>query len=117
MKTKTTEELKEQLNVLSEKSNKILSELRKRDGNTLIQCIATTPYGKGCGSAFKVKDIVLIQTHWYEPPYSCSGGDAWYRGERQFECPSCGLRNRLYNRPDVDKLKGLFKETIDEYKD
>ncbi|KWT98487.1 MULTISPECIES: hypothetical protein [unclassified Variovorax] len=66
-------------------------------------------FGQGCGAVTSIGELTYIQTHWYEGPHGCSGGDTWHRGEGQFVCPSCGHRNRLYNRKDVEKLAGLFR--------
>src|SRR4051794_16353658 len=47
-----------------------------------------------CGKRHQVSKLTLIQTHFYIEPYSCTGGDYWKRGEKQYECPSCGKRMR-----------------------
>lgn len=83
---------------------------------TLIVC-ETNIYGKGCGVALKIGDLTYIQTHSYERPWGCMGGDRWHEAEGQFDCPKCGLRNRMYNREQYKKLKYLFKDVKDEYKD
>lgn len=92
-------------------------EINAKKAKTVIQCESNPAYGKGCGAKFFVKDITYIQTHWYETPSGCIGGDMWHQGEGQFECPQCGHRNRLYNRKSFEILKGLFKHVIDEHKD
>ena len=68
-----------------------------------------------CDTSHMVKDVVYVQTHWYESPHGCMGGDTWHQGEGQIICPSCGARLRLYDRPDIVKLKRYFKEVIDEH--
>jgi len=64
---------------------------------------------------YEIKELTYIQTHWYEEPYSCNGGCLWHAGEGNFICPNCGHRNRLYNRKEIEKLRSLFKDIVDEY--
>jgi hypothetical protein len=61
----------------------------------------------------------------YEPPYSCTGGDYWYESEKQYECPSCGERQRdpaphgwddRQFDPRIGELARYFKETVKEYR-
>ena len=112
MKTlnKLKEEYREIKRTLEEKQEEINNNLRK----TVVLCVNSN-HGKGCGKGFYIKDLVYIQTHRYETPYGCTGGDMWHRGEGNFDCPDCGRRNRLYNRKDIEELQHLFKTTIDEY--
>lgn len=92
-------------------------EINAKKAKTVIQCESNAAYGKGCGSKFFIKDLSYIQTHWYESPRGCSGGDMWHEGEGQFICPQCGHRNRLYTRKSFEALKGLFGNVIDEHMD
>jgi hypothetical protein len=94
-------------------TQKAISEMLSR---TLVQCTSNN-FGKGCGMGMQIKDLDYIQTHWYEQPHGCMGGDTWHSGEGRFKCPHCGHTNRLYDRPDIEKLKHLFKATINEHKD
>lgn len=71
----------------------------------------------GCGAELKISELEYIQTHWYVGPYSCTGGDYWNEGEGKFRCPKCGYLNRLYQRPEVEKLKRFFKSVKDTYRD
>jgi hypothetical protein len=96
-----------------EETKNLLTEEKKK---ILIECIGGTPYGKGCGRKIQVKNLVYIQTHWYTPPHGCTGGDYWNKGEGRFICPHCGIKNRLYNRKEIESLKDLFKNVEDEYK-
>ena len=48
-----------------------------------------------CGKRHKIKDLELLQTHWYVEPHGCTGGDYWNEGEVQFICPMGGTRNRV----------------------
>lgn len=84
----------------------------KAVGNSFITC-------RHCGKRSQVKNIVLIQTHWYTRPWGCNGGDYWNVGEKQFGCPKCKRRNRDYNNPrfkDFAKYREAFASQIDEHK-
>lgn len=79
--------------------------------DAIVTCLGWTVGGSdGCGALLPVKNLTYIQTHWYTEPYSCNGGDYWNEGEGQFACPECGAINRLYERPEVVKLKSYFKD-------
>lgn len=88
-----------------------IDALRKQ---TLVKC-SNNNYGKGCGQALEIGELEYLQTHWYESPHGCMGGDTWHSDEGQFDCPHCGHRNRLYNRPEIEKLKHLFASVKDVY--
>ena len=80
-------------------------------GVALVSCMGSTAGSPdGCGTLLLVKELVYIQTYWYTQPYGCTGGDYWNLGEGQFVCPKCSILNRLYERPEVVKLKSFFKE-------
>jgi hypothetical protein len=81
-----------------------------------------------CGKRHRVSRLTLIQTHFYIEPYSCTGGDYWKPGEKQYECPSCGLRMRDPGDNDylsmsvqfdrkIGTLARYFKETVQEYRE
>lgn len=79
-----------------------------------------------CGKRHQVSKLTLIQTHYYIEPYSCTGGDYWKEGEKQYECPSCGMRMRdpgdneylaggkQFDRK-IGELARFFGETVKEY--
>ncbi len=74
-----------------------------------------------CKEKTKVKNLTRIQTHWYERPYSCTGGDQWHAGEVVYDCPKCGKRNRDYFNERLKefsqwKYKGAFANCTDEHK-
>ena len=91
--------------------------INNKKAKTVIECESNASYGKGCGLKFFIKEVTYLQTHWYERPSGCTGGDTHRQGEGQFECPCCGHRNRLYNREHFVELKNLFKNVIDVYED
>jgi len=104
---------------LNKKRDEILTQLKNIDKQiedkqkrTIVQC-TNNNFGHGCGMAFTIADLEYIQTHHYEHPHGCFEGDTWHEGEGNFICPSCGHRNRLYNRPE---LKYLFGKISKEYK-
>lgn len=102
---------------LEKKLRKNTLHINNKKAKTVIACESSAAYGRGCGLKFFIKEVTYIQTHWYEKPSGCSGGDMWHEGEGQFECPCCGHRNRLYQRESYVKLKSLFKSVINEHKD
>ena len=75
---------------------------------TAIQC-------SNCRIQSAIKDMTYIQTHWYTSPTGCNEGDYWNQGEGRCECPSCGCVMRLYEHPELEALKSLFKEIKDTY--
>lgn len=72
-----------------------------------------------CKQKTKVRSITVIQTHWYVQPYSCNGGDYWNAGERQYNCPKCGQRNRDFNNEQFAEVcrerLDAFAGRVDEY--
>jgi hypothetical protein len=80
----TEEEIKAAKKVLEN----VKKAKEKQRAKTKIKC------GK-CGSSHRIKDLDLVQTHWYTEPYGCTGGDYWSEGECQVICPDCNTRNRL----------------------
>ena len=113
-KIKTIDDLRADRAVLQVEIDKINAEITERLKKTLVQC-TNNNHGKGCGMGMEIGQLEYIQTHWYERPYGCTGGAEWYPGEGDFDCPHCGHRNRLYDRPEIEKLKSLFKSVKDEY--
>lgn len=88
--------------------------LAKRDvelSETRVKCESSV-LGRGCGKRFPINTLTYIQTLYWCPPYGCTGGGYHANGEGQFDCPACGNRNRLYNRPEIQELKHLFKDTV-----
>lgn len=77
---------------------------------TIIEC-------GGCHTEHRICNLTYIQTHWYVQPFGCSGGDYWYEGEGQIECPNCKGILRLNKNPEIVKMKRLFKDIKNEYKD
>lgn len=98
------EEIDKEIEELREKKASLLSK-------TLVKCTSNN-HGKGCDKRTQIGKLIYIQTYWYVRPYSCAEGDYWKEGEGQFDCIKCGHRNRLYKRPEIEKLKRNFKEII-----
>jgi hypothetical protein len=114
-KIKTIDDLKAERAVLQAQIDLINKEITERLKKTLVQCTSNCPHGKGCGMGMEIGQLEYIQTHWYERPYSCTGGAEWHPGDGEFICLHCNHRNRLYDRPEIEKLKYLFKSVKDEY--
>jgi hypothetical protein len=112
--TRSIEELRAELAVAEASVATASAALNEGLRNTLVACTSNN-FGKGCGTALEIGELEYIQTHWYESPHGCSGGDHWHEGEGQFICPHCGHRNRLYDRKDVKGLKHLFKSITKAY--
>ena len=106
-----------QRDVLEKQLRENTLHINSKRAKTVIECKTNMRHGHGCGAKFFIKDVTYIQTHWYETPSGCNGGDMWHQGEGQFECPCCKHRNRLYDRKSFMELKNLFKNVIDEHKD
>lgn len=77
-----------------------------------------------CSRITKLANVIFIQTHWYESPYGCTGGDNWYSGEIQLACPKCGVRHRLINETKTGLMaklgldmwsEDLFKNVVYTY--
>ncbi len=105
MKTKV---ILDQLAIIESQRENLLKELEVKRSNQTIKC--------GCGRSHKIKDCHLIQTHWYERPHGCSGGDTWHQGEMQFVCPDTDNKNRLYfPQNDIPyEKRGDFKYSAEQ---
>lgn len=109
------EEINKKRAELQTELTKLNLEAAKKTSKVAVICESNPAYGKGCGAGFYIDDLTYIQTHWYELPYGCTGGDNWHQGEGQFICPKCGHRNRFLDRQDIEALKHKFKSIVDEY--
>lgn len=110
-----TRDIEKELAALEERKKTLTNLLMENKSKTKVKCLQNRAYrGKACGKSHMIKDLIYIQILHYEPPVSCWAGDYWYNGEGQFTCPSCGYRNRLYDRPEIQKMKSLFKGVKEE---
>lgn len=114
---KTLTQLKKERGALEEALVGNTLAINSKLAKTVVTCESNAAYGDGCGGKFFIKKLSYIQTHWYETSSGCMGGAMWHRGEGQFECPLCQHRNRLYTKPSIEALKGLFGNMLNEYKD
>ena len=87
-------------------------ELKRLQGETEVKCKTSAIYGVGCGATHSISTLDYIQTYYYVSPYGCSGGDYYKPSEGQFICPTCGRRNRLYDRPEIEELKHAFRSIV-----
>lgn len=117
--------LEAQLEEVQGKGVEILGKIKERNSRKKIECAVDF-----CGKLHTIKNLTLIQTHWYTQPHGCAGGDYWNSGEIQFICPDTKIRNRIMisnydvSYKDRDKFdfdpeaqfksnyKYLFKEVI-----
>lgn len=113
----TLKELRNEHSVATSKLVLINEQIAEKVAKTVIACESNCAYGDGCGQKFFIKNLEYIQTHYYERPWGCTGGDTWHQGEGQFTCPCCGHRNRFLDRKEFEGLKYSFKKIVDEHKD
>lgn len=106
----TEKQIKARLKELSAEQDTLHDQLDEIKARKTLKC-------QKCGKRTQVKKLTLIQTHWYVRPYGCTGGDYWNEGEKQFDCPKCGFRNRDYFDKKIKKLARYFKKTVDECDD
>ena len=65
----------------------------------------------------QIRKLTYIQRLFYSGE---AYNEGWFPGEGQFNCPKCGLRNRLSDcwgqkgREEFSKLKHLFKNIVEE---
>jgi hypothetical protein len=83
--------------------------------DTLVVCTSQVATGVGCNKVSKIGDLTYIQTYWYDPNTGSPNGGFLRPGEGQFICPHCGHKNRLYENPEIEKLKAYFMEVVDDY--
>ena len=100
-----------ELEVVETKRQALRAAQAEALGKKFVTC-TNNCYGKGCGKRTQIRNLIYIQTHWYTAPHGCNGGDYWNAGEGQFDCPKCGHRNRLYDRPEIMELD-LYFESIE----
>ena len=109
--TQSLAELEKKKKELTEALTEIDDKIKYIQRRTMVRCESNN-LGKGCMTGFRIRELTYIQTHWYEEPYGCTGGDCWHESEGQWICPKCGHRNRLFDEPDIEKMKYLFKDRI-----
>jgi len=102
---------------LKTKLAKLDAAAATKTSRVAVICESNQAHGTGCGAGFYIDELEYIQTHWYERPHGCTGGDNWHSGEGNFICPKCGHRNRFLNRQDIEKMKYKFKSVKDEHED
>jgi hypothetical protein len=90
--------LQHQLNVVHEMQALALKRLR-------VKCTH-------CGKSHQIGKLTYIQTQWYVTPHGCNGGDYWQNGEGQFNCLSCGARQREYHHPKIKDLSHSFATIV-----
>jgi len=107
-----TRKIKRRIAQLEEELVELRELERASDSRKVFKC------GK-CGKGTQLKNLTYTQTHWYESPSGCTGGDLWHSGEGNITCPKCGCRNRLireYGESFVQH-KHLFGNIADDYDD
>src|SRR3989344_2366559 len=80
--------LEQQLKEIRQEGGKILGKIDERNKRESIPC-------QSCDEDHRIKDLTLIQTHFYVTPRGCIEGDYWREGEVQFICPKTDVVNRI----------------------
>lgn len=111
--TETMEQLLTQRAQAQAVVDAIDAKIDQRKGQTLVRC-EDNVHGSGCKKAFPIAELEYIQTLSYVRPTGCTEGGYWANSEGNWECPECGHRNRLYDKPDIEALKSLFKSSREE---
>jgi len=87
-----------------------LEQLRSSEANlqrrTKVTCWA-------CGADWPIGELDYIQTHWWSNGHQ--DGGYWTLGEGHWKCPTCGHENRLFDKPEIEKLNNLFSMVINCY--
>lgn len=107
-----TTALDRRLEVIREEEAKVLSRIDKRNKKRTIPC-------KACDTPHEIRDLTLIQTHFYVPPSGCTEGAYWLPGEIQFVCPQTDITNRmLFDNNDVpwDKRREYENNPQEQFK-
>ena len=120
------ETLDKQLENINNEEKVIHKLIDERNKKREINC-------ESCDKSHKIKDLTLIQTHWYKEPRGHNEGAYWNEGEMQFICPETNVINRfLFDNYDVPYekrelyennpeeqfkrlYKHLFKEVLDRH--
>lgn len=106
--------LRERLKEAKSLVEEIQAQINDKLSRTLVRCEGGGRQ-KGCGLGFEVRELDYIQTFWYESPHGCMGGDTWHMGEGKWVCPKCFAENRLYDKPEINALKSLFKSVKESH--
>jgi hypothetical protein len=105
MKTPTLAELEAKKQDLQDQLNLVYKAINDKLSHTLVRC-----GNIDCLRGWEIRELTYIdqQTHEEECGY---GGSyrTWHEG--QWICPKCQCRNRLYDKPEIEKLSHLFKDT------
>jgi hypothetical protein len=116
MSYESIDDLKKRFDSIMKEADAINQKIQEKLKETLVAC-QNNMFGYGCGMASVIGDLTYIQTHWYESPHGCMEGDSWHQAEGQWICPHCNHKNRLYDKPEIQKLKSSFKNFVNEFND
>lgn len=104
-----TWEPEEDLEELTKEKSELEQQLKQLHTKIDKQLTRTKLICDSCQKQFEINELIWIQTHWYEHPRGCTEGDTWHEGEGQWKCPECDHKHRLYNKPEISKLRRYFK--------
>ena len=112
---KNDKKLNDELQKINVSLEKTRAKLEKLEHQRAVALAKTQVVCGTCKKPTTVQDVDYIQTHWYVPPSGCTEGDYWNEGEGQFMCPACDAVNRLYQSPEIVRLKYMFRHVKDTY--
>src|SRR3989338_3214362 len=95
--------IERRLTTLDSEKKDLLNAKLTAIGRRIIRCIS-------CKKSSQLRLWTFIQDHWYERPYSCSGGDTWHTSKTELchiVCPKCDTENYIYNHPQREKIINL----------
>lgn len=89
---------------LNEQIEHLKTEIETIKANRTIKCTK-------CEKRTKIKNVTVLQPHWYTPPSGCSGGDYWNTSaEVSWWCPKCGKWERVFGESNL-----RTKEEVPQY--
>lgn len=112
----TIAKVKKAISKYNNKLQELNLQLKELRGNIEFDCVC-------CNEGnHKIKDCSIIQTHWYESPSGCIGGDTWHEGELHILCPNTSYRNRVlfnipYDERKVQNAETRFRWYLSLFKD
>lgn len=97
----TEQKLIKELHALDEQREALVKQIDEKKANRWLRC-------EKCEKRARIRNTVYRQIRWYTRPHGCTGGDYWNDGEGQWQCTHCAHVNRLYKKPEIEKLKRFF---------
>ncbi len=74
MTIKNYKQIEKEIVEVEKQLKKLQYQRKHAHRRRLINCIH-------CDQRTQLGSLIYIQTHWYEEPHGCTGGDWWHEGE------------------------------------